>query len=549
MKIEVVKDGTGLWRIKNAPIISTGIEYPLSSGPHTFTESELADAVKAAKNDPAIVEPRIKLGHTSDYNEALIGDAEMAFGRIDKTTLTIGDNGQTIYGDYLVPEWLGTVMPIAFPNRSIEGSTDVTTATGKNYEMVINAVSLLGIYWPGCQVLEDLPLWYGAEIPDGVEFDEYISAQLEANQIAASGGSTIIADADVSRVRQQFYKHAMEGTLEGTDGLDTYWWWVRAERYSDKGGMYLIVDSEEGDLYRVDVTVSKNDVTFSKPTQVRVEYVKAAAVDRAAVVAGMAVMDDRLAVHASRADTEGPDTSTQRGASRMDVAKRKALAASCGLPEDATEEQIKARLKQIRASAEDAGVEDGENVPSDQGAGPDTGGPEADRSEEDAGTHQTPPGTAPSGTAPGGDPNNPGGANERTDADDDTQASTVRVDRATWEQTQSDAALARRHENERVTARQHKAVEDAISAGKLPPARREHYRKLMAADEQGTTQLIDSLERSAVPLGAPLGDGGDGDSNSSVAAGVGLPNEWFPEIVASQAAAAAAKPVMQAREG
>jgi hypothetical protein len=78
---------------------------------------------------------------------------------------------QTIYGDYTgLPEWLAKVMAIAYPNRSIEGNFDVETVTGSHYELVITAVSLLGVYWPGCQVLEDLPLWYGSSIPDGVEF-------------------------------------------------------------------------------------------------------------------------------------------------------------------------------------------------------------------------------------------------------------------------------------------------------------------------------------------------------------------------------------------
>lgn len=547
MEIEVVKDATGWWRVKNAPIVSTGIEYPLSSGYHTFIEEELKDAL-AAIMDPAIVAPRIKLGHTSGYNEALIGDAEMAFGRIEN--MFLGDNNQTLFGDYIVPEWLATVMPIAFPNRSIEGSADVETVTGKSYTMVLNAVSLLGIYWPGCQVLEDLPLWYGADIPDGVEFDEAISAQLAANQITAKGVSvpTLIADSDISRIRQKFYNLAMNNELEGVD-VNTYWWWVRAERYSDDGGMYLIVEDEDGgDLYRFDVTVDKSDVAFSAPKPVRVEYVKAAAENRAAVVAGMAAVDPRIVVHASRADTGGPEPQPQEGASKMDDARRKQLAASLGLPEDASEVQIKAKLKVIRAAAEDAGVDDGENVPSDQGAGPDTGGPEADRPEEDAGVHQTPPGTAPSGTAPGGDPENPGGTEPRTDTDDDVNASTVRVDKATFQQLQNDASLARRHENERVQARQHEKVEGAIKAGKIPPARRDHYRTLMAADEKGTTDLLNSLQESAVPLGAPLGNGGTGDEDVNASAQQGLPDAWFPEIAAAKRVAGENALVAQARE-
>src|SRR4051812_47819519 len=145
-EVQVYQGLDGLWHIDNVEIISTGVEYPLSTGPTTFTEEDLSDAV-AATQDPAIVSPRIKLGHASGYNEALVGDAEPAFGRVED--LRLGNNDQSIYGNYVgTPEWLTAVLGVAYPSRSIEGSFDVTTATGKTYKLVISAVSLLGIYWP-----------------------------------------------------------------------------------------------------------------------------------------------------------------------------------------------------------------------------------------------------------------------------------------------------------------------------------------------------------------------------------------------------------------
>lgn len=531
MEIEVVKDPSGLWRIKNAPIISTGIEYPLSTGPKTFTESELIDAV-AAQADPAIVSPRIKLGHASGYNDLLIGDAEQAFGRIDGSTMVLGDNNQTIYGDYLVPEWLGTVMPIAFPNRSIEGNENAETVTGKEYQLVISAVSLLGIYWPGCQVLEDLPLWYGGDIPDGVEFDAAIAAKLAASKkvkgkVAAKGGTMpglILADADISRIRRQFYDRAMNNELDGVDE-NTYWWWVRGERYADDGGLYLIVeDDDNGDLYKFDVEVNKEDVTFSTPTQVRVEYVKAATADqRRAVVAGMAVADKHLVVHASRADTGGPEKSTTKGASTMDEAKRKKLAASVGLPEDATEEQISAKLKEVRAAAEDAGAE---------GLDP----------EQDP--EVTPP--APSGTAPTGLEDDP-----KPDEDPAVDGDgTVRVDAAVWKQTREGASLALTHENERITARQKDKIDKAVHAGKFPPARRAHYTALMAADEEGTTAMLDTLQPGLIPVDQRGDTGAGSEAALTAGAGEGLPDSWFPDIAAKrEAATRGPATVMQAKEG
>lgn len=528
MDIEVVKDPSGLWRIKNAPIISTGIEYPLMTGPKTFTESELVSAV-AAQADPAIVSPRIKLGHTSGYNEALVGDAEQAFGRIDGSTMAMGDNNQTVFGDYLVPEWLGVVMPIAFPNRSIEGNEMVETVTGKEYEMVINAVSLLGIYWPGCQVLEDLPLWYGGDIPAGVEFDAAIAAKLAASQIkvAARGGTMpdILADADISRIRRQFYDRAMNNELAGVD-VSTYWWWIRAERVADDGGVYLIVEDDDmGDLYKFNVDVSKEDVTFSDPTPVRVEYVKAAAEARAAVVAGMASMDNRMVVHASRADTGGPEKPTTKGASIMDDASRKKLAASVGLSEDATEEQITAKLRSIRAEAEAAGAAESLDKPEDD-----------EPATETTPTTETPPATETTPPAPVPPP---------------VEAGTVTVDRAAFEQMQRDGALARQHEGERVSARQGEKVLAALKAGKFPSARRDHYAKLMAADEEGTTALLDSLQPGLIPM-EEIGNLGKGDGEGAAPdMAAGLPDDWFPEIGAKRIAAAAnpLPVVTQAKEG
>jgi hypothetical protein len=539
MDIQVVQNADGTWRVTNVPLISTGIEYPLMTGPTTFTETQLADAVTAMKEDPAIVEPRIKLGHTSGYNELLVGDAEQAFGRIDASTVYLGDNNQTIYGDYTgLPEWLARVMGMAYPNRSIEGNFDVETVTGRKYELTITAVSLLGVYWPGCQVLEDLPTWYGSEIPDGVEFSNEMAAQLAAggDGMPAIRKKKIQADADTSKIRRQFYDQAMSGDLQVPDGTNPYWWWIRGERVSDAQGMYLIVEDEDnGELYRVDVTVDGDEITFGEGRAVTVQYPEKTAAARAAVVAGMALADSAVVVHASRADTGGPETTTKGASKKMDDAKRKQLAASCGLPEDASEEQIKARLKQIRAAADDAEAGDElDRKPNEEGADD-----RVDDPDKEPPAHQTPPGTAPSGTKPTG---------AEPTGDDDVEAGTVRVDKSVWEQTSADAALARKHENDRIKARQSEKVEAAIKATKIPPARREHYVKLMAADEEGTTQLLESLQAGAVPLRELGGSGGGGDGEMDVNAAKGLPDEWFPELAEKRTRAGAPPVVTMAKE-
>jgi hypothetical protein len=545
MKPKVVKDPNGLWRVENAPIVSTGIEYPLQSGPTTFTEAQLVDAVRA-QEDPSVVSPRIKLGHSSSYNDALIGDAEMAFGRIDGSTMAMGDNNQTIYSDYLVPGWLGEVMSIAFPNRSLEGNFDVEMVTGKRYELVISAVSLLGIYWPGVQVLEDLPLWYGMDIPDGVEFNEAIAAQIESSSVAARGGrvAKIKADTDTEKIRREFYNEIATG--------DRYWWWIRGERVTDDGGLYLIVeDDDAGDLYKFNVSTDGDDIDFGEPVPVRVEYPEKTAAARAAVVAGMRAVDPKLLVHASRADTNGPDKSTQEGVSiQMDNATRKKLAASLSLPEDATEAQINAKLQgQALASATD----------------PESGKPANEVKPE----HEPPSdqsGERPSGTAPSGTPEEEAAVVERSQqgvesdegdgkdkgADPDAEASIVRVDKKVWEETRAGAQAALRHEKARKDESINAKIDSALKAGKFKPANTKMYRDLLASDFEQGSAVIDSLQTGVVPL-EERGTAGGSDDGSTVGAGgdgLGLPDQWFPGIAARRAAAdKGARAVTYAKEG
>jgi hypothetical protein len=309
---------------------------------------------------------------------------------------------------------------------------------------------------------------------------------------------------------------------------------------SDKGGLYLIAEDEDnGDLYKIPVKVSGEDINFGEPAPVVVEYVEKTAAARAAVVAGMRIADNEIRVHASRADTGGPDPSSRKGASAMDEKRRKALAAALGLPEDAKPEQILAATEEQMRQ----GVEGGE---------PETAGLRGDEvtPEQQPGAHQGLPGVAPTGTGTSQTQEQVEEENNRaTENQPEAEAGFVRVDKDTWEATQRGAALAAKHEAERISDRQRNKVDAAVKAGKIPPARRDHYSKLMAMDEEGTSQLLDSLAASAVPLDQ-VGALGSADDDP-VSAGQGLPDSWFPEIAERRAAiAAGARPVVtQAKEG
>lgn len=459
----------GIWRLDNVPICSTGIEYKLGTGDHTFTESELADAVQAASGaDIAINPPRIKLGHKSKTNDLFLTGDEPAFGRVENMRLS--ENKQNVIGDYVgTPEWLAKVVPIAYPSRSVDAQLGVETATGNRYEMVITDVSLLGIKWPGCSVLEDLPLWFGDQTPADAE--------------------VIAASVAVSTIRHKFYN---DGPGKSNDR-----WWIRGERFDTDEGYNLIVDEGDGDICRIPVVVDGEDVLFGDPVQVVEQYPDKVAA-ASAVIAGMRMADPAMIIHASRADTDRPDNPTQ-GGEAMDEELRQALAKRLGLADDATEEQIKAALA--------TPVEDPAPEPT-----PDP-------------TPDPDPEPAPEPTA------------------------TVTLDRAMYEELRSGAALAASHEQERVQGRVSETVEAAVLDGRIPPARREHWSKMLQADFDGGKATLDTLEKGLVPLEA-RGSMGPGDVEGyQPGTGDGLPEDWFPEIKTIRAQAVSGSRVTNAKEG
>ena len=470
------KGDDGLWRIGNVPICSTGIEYNLSSGKHTFTERELEDAVKATTSgDVAINPPRLKLGHSSKANDLFLGGDEPAFGRVEGMTLS--DNKQTIYGTYVgTPEWLAKVLPVAYPSRSVDAELGVETATGKQYEMVITDVSLLGVRWPGCSVLEDLPLWYGSETPKGAE--------------------VINASLDVTQIRKKFYN-------EGP-GKDDMFLWIRGERVDDDG-YTLIVDEGNGDISRIPVTVDGDEVEFGAAVQVVEQYTDKAVAAKA-IIAGMKMADPAMVIHATRADT-APNKSTQEG-DPMDDELRLSLAKRLGLPEDASEEQIRSELAKPVAETTETPETEGDE------------GGEGDNGEEE-GTEGT-----------------------------ESKSDTVTLDRATFEQIKRGAELAASHEADRVSSRVTAEVEAAVSDGRIPPARREHWKKALTADFDGNKTVLDGLEKGLIPVAARGSSGsGDEEGTGSADQSEGLPEAWFPELKTIRAQASSDRRVVNAKEG
>ena len=478
--IEKIPD-TPYSAIRDVPLVSTGIEYALATGPKTFTEEELRDAVLAVE-DPAIVDPRLKIGHKDPRFNTADHDGEPALGRVEN--MVVGNNGQTIYGDLVTFDWLANLIPIAYPGRSIEAGLGVNvdlvehhkTVTGNKYRMVLTAVSLLGVVWPGCTTLDDLPLLLDAAGPPGLE--------------VPPRGGVVEAAMNIEDIRTHYYE------MLDAEGDDTKFWWIRGMRMEPNE---LIVDDDDGHLLRVPFLVSGDDVTFAEPTQVVVDY-KDVPVQMAAGIAASALVGEGAIIYATRAESR-PDTTNPGG-----NMTRAELCASLGLPADASDEQIQAATRSVMASST-ATVEEtvAESTEDDDADDDDDSGDDSDEDET---------------------------SSESTD--DDVQAGSrpraVTVDAAAFERLQHDAALARRHEEERVTAANEQIVDTAIRDGRFPPSARASYLTQLnnPSGRQATIDFINSLEAGVIPVRER---GSTGAAEEVTAGnGAGLPDMWFPEV-------------------
>jgi hypothetical protein len=328
--------------VTGVEIATVGMDWPASTGDVTVTFENLADAAEAANNDPHIVVPRIKLGHQSEVNGdlmvvnpfAALADAEPAFGRI--TNLRLENDGAVLVGDYVeVPAWLGDSLVSAYPNRSMEARTDVTTEGGKHYSMVITAVSLLGAFGPAITDLDDLERFL-TEGPNKATTEASMAEPIEASISAGS-------------IRERFnFDWATSNPL---DDVDTYWWWARDVRVDPNE---IIADDDEGNCWSIPFTTDGADeVTFGEPVKVREEFVPIGSAE--AVAASVRQRADQRVLASNLARPNKPDPKTAASArpdNEEDTMDPKEIRDSLGLAEDATDEEVIAKGQELREAAE-----------------------------------------------------------------------------------------------------------------------------------------------------------------------------------------------------
>lgn len=458
--------------IPDVELVTVGMNWPASTGPVTLTLEHLADAVRAAEEDPHVLYPRLKIGHTDErfnadadipiYDPFHYPDGQPAFGKA--ANLRLVNDGAVIMADYVeVPEWLALAMPSAFPSRSIEGDFDIETPGGKKYSFMLTAVALLGERWPAIQDIEDLE----RVLSEGMPPEPVSSSSPRKDDPAVP----VSAKADVDKVLRAFFQEWAQG--------DQYWHWPRAV-WTDPNE--IIVDNDEGGLYRL--PFSSNDaqeITFGDPVNVLEQFVDvAAATQKKGTLEKVFATRDALPQRSTKAESRPDDKEVSMGFEQK-------VRESLGLAEDATEEQVLEALASQKETETEVEVEVETEVET----------PVAEVAE-------------------------PVAAAEGTKVVDAEELENLRAGAA--------AGIEAKQKEEQ---RERDAFLDAaVKAGKFSPARKEHWNTLLEKDPEGTKATIDNLEDGMIPVT----ENGSAPSSEMLASGDrGYPVEWLPEVAAREA--------------
>lgn len=489
----------------NVELLEVGEDWETSTGVFTWTLEDLQAAIES-QSDPSIRTPILKLGHSDPRF-----DGQPSFGRVEN--LRLSENQQTLIGDYVgVPVWLGQILPSAYPRRSIEGEFNYTSKTGNTWSFILSAVSLLGAFYPAISTLEDLKEYWGVEAPELVpvaDVPEVLGSvgEVEMAPVEASMPQMVRAAVSVEDIRRSFYE---------TLGPGQYWWWIREIRVNPPE---LIVDDDEGSLWRVSYVLDGDTITFGEAQEVKVEYVNVAATAPVVpVTQGQKVAASWKGPEAAgrpkrdasgrRAAASGtvPETQEVPSVKLSDDALRK-----LGLEPGATEEQIN---EAIMAKVQEQQASD----PSTGEPASDPGGAKPEGDPEPTPAPATDPGTTQPETAPG--------VEDKTPKVPDGM---VLIDTATLDQLKQGAVAAQSLVKQQRDAHKRSVLAAAVQAGKFPKSRMQHYSDAWDADAKGTEDLIGRLAEGLVPVQER-----GVETKDDVQAGATYPDSWKPAVTASR---------------
>ncbi|WP_051864896.1 phage protease [Streptosporangium roseum] len=476
--------------VSNVELMHTGT-WNLSTGPVTFSRDDLAQAV-AALDCPAVRRPILKLGHleAAPDENGLRWDGLPAVGYI--TNMAVAEAGRTLVGDYAgMPGWLGPIIASAYPDRSIEGQFDHRCQMGHLHPFVITAVSLLGIAAPGIgtlQSLQDVAALYGvaASTPPPPSSGEPIAVTVHATRedtVPNPRAPQIAAGVTTEDVRRAFYS---------SDFGRSWDIWIEAIELDPM--QIIAIDDATGGRSRVPVVIGDGDgeaaVSFGDPVRVVVRYDDAPAVAAAA---------DRTVRYGSRAESR-PQASTPLPPPVQPETPTPATPVDPPIPAPPvapSPQPVDPAAPETPPVEPGTTPNEGEAMPAlDEGLRERLGlGADADEATILAAVDDmvdkvtTPDAPAPVAASI------PEGA--------------VLVDSERLAQLERQAAEGVAARAQQRTEARDRALDEAVKAGKFPPARREHYAKAWDVDPDGTKQLLASLADGLVPMtdiGAPGGE-------------------------------------------
>lgn len=464
----------------HVPIMNTG-EFELSTGMVNFTRNDLASAVNALKTDKGVKPFRLAVGHSKKF---LAGEPAFGVG----ANYTLEDDGHSLYADIMgMPDWLYEIAPTVFPNRSVEGRFDFQSKVGsQKHPFVITRLSLLGVELPGISTLEDLQVATTGN-PEYTLLDD-ASLSISAAAVAAFENGepmkrkkTVAATANVEDVRRAFYDQVAIG--------DQYDWWIREIQIDPT--QVIVFDEDDGVTYRIPYSTPYSGVEFADPVKVEIVYT-----DLAASAHAMKIGVGKGTTY-TKADSrpEGTDVNLKK------------IAASVGLPETATEDEVDARLKAL-AALEDA--EDDDTVDDADDADDES----EDDDEDDADEDEPPSAKKTKKTTV----RVPVAAARKAKAKPKRESDgTVRVDAAAFAQMQTDLGRLTKGLEKSEKDRQKEVVEAAVKAGKIPAKRRDFWVAAMASDPEGIEEQLDELEE-IIPVKLRGTSEHDADDDTQIAA-------------------------------
>lgn len=471
-----VPTARALSRKSNVELIHTGT-WAISTGEWTVTPDDLTNAV-AALECPSVRRPVLKLGHTDPRF-----DGEPAVGWVDN--VATAEDGRLLVGDYVgMPGWLGDVIASAYPDRSVEGQYDFRCQLGHTHPFVVTAVALLGVQAPGIGTLEslqDVAALYGvaAAVEPG---SQHIAITLTGGAMSNPRAAEIAAGVTTEDVRRAFYASPVG------DGWDV---WI--EEIQLEPLQLIAMNDSTGKRARVPVEIGAGDgedaVSFGEAVDVVVRYDDVAATTGSKSVRYASREESRPGT--APADPPAgkkvtPPTTAAEAAARIHSASVKAGHTQKGTPVDFTTDQLAA----LRTTL---GIPDGEELEPAKVLA----------AVEGLKVPQADPAPAPAGE--------PDAAAEKVAAAKPAPG-TMTIDASAWDERETrikrlEAAAAKHAREERDDV-----IASAVSEGKFPPARKEHWVRLWDADPEGTREVLAGLAKNVVPVDA-LGVADDGESS------------------------------------